>query len=137
LQALQAFVKAELMNHQQVIILGDFNIAPADIDVYDPIAWQGSVLVSEQERAAFARLIGLGFVDAFRAGSSSPGYSWWDYRGGQFVRDQGLRIDHILFSDALQLGFAECVVDRGPRGLERPSDHAPVVAEFDLSIDEE
>lgn len=132
LQSLTRFVKKQLLSFSNVIILGDFNIAPADVDVYDPLAWQGSVLVSKQERVAFRKLCDLGLEDAFRCGSGEPGFSWWDYRGGSLPRNHGLRIDHILFSEDLEASFKRCFVDKVPRMLERPSDHTPVVAEFDL-----
>jgi exodeoxyribonuclease-3 len=109
-------------------LLGDYNIAPEDRDVYDPVAWQGNVLVSEPERDAFKALLQLGLRDSFRlfeqAGKS---YSWWDYRMMAFRRNMGLRIDHILISPALQCN--SCIIDKAPRKLERPSDHTLVVAE--------
>lgn len=130
LKRLTRFVKQQLLNYEKVVILGDFNIAPADIDVHDPAVWHGSVLVSAKERDAFQALLDLGFHDAFRMGSEEPGFSWWDYRGGGFARNHGLRIDHILFSDEMRDDFKECMVDVAPRKLERPSDHTPVVACF-------
>ncbi len=135
LASLHAFVKQQLTEYERVVILGDYNIAPEDIDVHDPKAWEGSVLVSAPERKAFDDLLDLGFHDAFRAFTEEQVFSWWDYRQGGFARNKGLRIDHILFSKAMTEDFQACYVDDAPRKLERPSDHTPVVAEFDINID--
>ncbi len=116
-----------------VVLVGDFNIAPEDRDVHDPKAWEGQVLCSAAERERFARLIGLGFVDAFRLFEQPPKtYSWWDYRQLSFRRNAGLRIDHILVHRALAASVRGCRIDREPRKREQPSDHAPVIAEIDL-----
>lgn len=132
LKSLTSFVQHELLQHEKVIILGDYNIAPEDIDVHDPKAWDGSVLVSALERQAFEALLALGFHDAFRAYTEEQVFSWWDYRQGAFARNKGLRIDHILFSKAMVDSFESCYIDAAPRKLERPSDHTPVVAEFNF-----
>ena len=114
------------------MVVGDFNIAPEDRDVYDPVAWGGGVLASPPEREAFRRLLGLGLHDAFRLFHDEAGrFSWWDYRAGAFRRNLGLRIDHILISEALRKACTACEIDPVPRGWERPSDHAPVYADFD------
>lgn len=119
--------------HVNLAIMGDFNIAPEDRDVYDPKAWEGQVLVSDPERAAFRKLLARGLRDSFRLHSDAGGhYSWWDYRAAAFRRNQGLRIDHILLSQALAERSSATVIDREPRGWERPSDHTPVVAEINL-----
>ena len=111
---------------------GDFNIAPEDRDVHDPKAWEGSVLVSEQERAAFKALCGLGLVDSFRLfDQPEQSYSWWDYRQAGFRRNRGLRIDHILMSPTLAKRCTGVHIDAAPRAWPRPSDHTPVVAEID------
>ncbi len=131
LSALQVWLKDELLHFPKLVLLGDFNIAPEDRDVYDPQAWMGNVLVSAPERAAFSELIQLGLHDSFRLfGQPENAYSWWDYRMMAFRRNMGLRIDHILLSSALAASCVACTVDRSPRKLERPSDHAPVVAEL-------
>jgi exodeoxyribonuclease III len=131
LGALQAWLKEELVKHPRLALLGDYNIAPEDRDVYDPQAWAGNVLVSEPERAMFRALEQLGMRDCFRLfEQAEKSYSWWDYRGVAFRRNMGLRIDHILASDALARDCRGCAIDRAPRKLARPSDHAPVVAEF-------
>ena len=129
LDALTAWLKVELARYPKLALLGDYNIAPEDRDVYDPVAWQGNVLVSEPERAAFHGMLQLGLVDTFRLfEQEDKSYSWWDYRMMAFRRNMGLRIDHILVSSALQC--KSCHIDKAPRKLERPSDHTPVVAEI-------
>jgi exodeoxyribonuclease III len=125
---------AELLaKYPKLVILGDFNIAPEDRDVYDPRTWAGQVLVSEQERAAFRSLLDKGFKDSLRLFEQADGhYSWWDYRAAGFRRNQGLRIDHILLAPALAEGCRGTIIDREPRGWERPSDHAPVMTELSI-----
>ena len=128
LKALTAWLKDELAKYPKLALLGDYNIAPEDRDCYDPVAWQGNVLVSEPERDAFKALLALGLRDAFRQfDQPEKSYSWWDYRMMAFRRNMGLRIDHILLSAALQC--TSCSIDKAPRKLERPSDHTPVVAD--------
>ncbi len=113
-------------------VVGDFNIAPTDLDVHDPAAWAGSVLVSEAERDRLRKLVDLGLQDAFRLlEPADGGYTWWDYRAGGFRRNLGLRIDLILLAPALAARLRACAVDREPRRREQPSDHAPVTAELD------
>ncbi|MDD5056928.1 MAG: exodeoxyribonuclease III [Sideroxydans sp.] len=129
LSALHDWLADELIKYPKLALLGDFNIAPEDRDVYDPVAWQGNVLVSEPERKAFQSLLQLGLRDAFRLHEQADkSYSWWDYRMMAFRRNMGLRIDHILVSQALHC--TACCIDKAPRKLERPSDHTPVVAEI-------
>ncbi len=131
LAALRAWLKDELAHHPKLALLGDYNIAPEDADVYDPRGWEGNVLVSEPEREQFRGLLGLGLRDGFRLFEQpEKSYSWWDYRMMAFRRNMGLRIDHILLSEALAAQCKTCVIDRAPRKLERPSDHTPVVAEL-------
>lgn len=128
LAALKAWLKEELAKYPKLALLGDYNIAPEDRDVYDPVAWRGNVLVSEPERDAFRGLLDLGLRDAFRLfEQDEKSYSWWDYRMMAFRRNMGLRIDHILVSAPLQCN--SCHIDKAPRKLDRPSDHTPVVAE--------
>lgn len=129
LAALTGWLKEEMARHPKLALLGDFNIAPEDRDVYDPKAWAGQVLCSEPERAAFRAIEDLGLRDAFRLFEQpEKSFTWWDYRMMAFRRNMGLRIDHILISPALQC--AACSVDREPRKHERPSDHTPVMAEL-------
>ena len=131
LEKLQTHVEAQLENHEKFVVVGDFNIAPEERDVYDPADWADSVLFSPPEREAFRRLLDAGLADAFRLfEQEEKTWSWWDYRMGAFRRNMGLRIDHILVSSALEKSCTACRVDREPRTWERPSDHAPVVAEF-------
>ncbi|NIP72813.1 MAG: exodeoxyribonuclease III [Gammaproteobacteria bacterium] len=126
-------VKDELQRHPRLTVIGDFNIAPEDRDVHDPQLWEGSVLVSPPERAAFSALIDLGLSDTLRQFEpEEPVFSWWDYRGGAFRRNMGLRIDLILASSALGKACTASGVDKEPRRWPRPSDHAPAVAEFTL-----
>ena len=135
LEALTGWLRDELARHSQLIVLGDFNIAPEDRDVHDPAAWTGQVLCSAAERAAFQRLLALGLTDAFRLfPQEERSFSWWDYRAAAFRRNLGLRIDHLLVSPELAAVCTACQVDKGPRRLERPSDHAPVIAEFNLDF---
>ena len=134
LAALRDYLHAELAVHPRLAVCGDFNIAPEDRDVHDPGAWEGQVLVSPRERAALQELTALGLEDLFRRFPQAEGtFSWWDYRMGAFRRNAGLRIDLVLASPALAALCTGCRVDREPRRWERPSDHAPVIATFDLS----
>lgn len=132
LRGLGEFLQGEIARHPNCIVLGDFNVAPTDADVHDPVKWQGSLLCSEKERMAFTQLLDLGFVDTFRLFQHPPGetFSWWDYRGGSFNKDHGLRIDLILASTPLAESCIKSTVDREPRAWDKPSDHTPVVATF-------
>jgi len=133
LAALTDQLRAELKRHPKLLVMGDFNIAPEDRDVFDPELWAGAVLASEPEREAFRRLLALGLTDSFRLFEQpEQSFSWWDYRQGAFRRNRGLRIDHILLSEALTPACRASRIDREPRTWERPSDHAPVVVELDL-----
>lgn len=128
LEALRLWVQQELQQNDQLVLLGDFNIAPEDRDVYDPVAWAGQIHCTPQERAHFQDLLALGLHDAFRLFEQAPkSWSWWDYRNLAFRKNQGLRIDHILVSSALRPRVQACMIDKTPRKNERPSDHAPVV----------
>lgn len=133
LHKLDLFLKQDLKRHQHLVVLGDFNIAPEDIDVHDPKEWEGSVLCSQRERQAFKEMLALGFEDCFRnIHPEEKAFSWWDYRMNAFKRNRGLRIDHILASHSLAAACVDCYIDKTPRGWERPSDHAPVVAIFSM-----
>jgi exodeoxyribonuclease-3 len=132
LEIFTAWLKAELVRHPKLVVLGDYNIAPEDRDVHDPAAWQGMVHVSEPERAAFRQLLELGLHDSFRLFEhEEKSFSWWDYRMAAFRRNLGLRIDHILVSTPLLPACQASWIDKAPRKLERPSDHTPVVLELD------
>ncbi len=131
LDALRRFVADEMTRHPKLVLLGDYNIAPEDRDVYDPIAWAGQIHCTPQERKHFQGLIAAGLCDAFRLFEQPPkSWSWWDYRNLAFRKNQGLRIDHILVSPALRPQVVACQIDKLPRKNERPSDHAPVVIEL-------
>lgn len=128
LDALRHWLADELTRHPRLVLMGDFNIAPEDRDVHDPVAWAGQIHCTDEERAHFQSLLSLGLHDAFRLFEQPPkSWSWWDYRNLAFRKNQGLRIDHILVSDALRAQVSACAVDKAPRKNERPSDHAPVV----------
>ena len=129
--ALTDWLRGEMAMHPRLALLGDFNIAPDDRDVHDPVVWKDQILCSDAERAAFQGLLNLGLSDAFRLFEQAPKiYSWWDYRMKGFRLNKGMRIDHILLSSALAANCRACAVDKAPRKLERPSDHAPVWAEI-------
>jgi exodeoxyribonuclease-3 len=131
LNKLHTWLTEELQQNQRLALLGDFNIAPADQDVHDPKAWEGQNLVSPPERNAFQELINLGLHDSFRMFEQAPKtYSWWDYRMMGFRRNAGMRIDHILLSEALKEKCSASTVDKEPRTWEQPSDHAPVIAQI-------
>ncbi len=129
--AVRGWLKEELKRYPRLAVAGDFNVAPEDRDVYDPKIWEGRVLCSEPERAAFRALLELGFADAFRLFEQPERvFSWWDYRMMAFRRNWGLRIDHVLLSGELAQRCDRCTIDSSPRKLEQPSDHAPVLAEL-------
>lgn len=132
LKKVTAFIKKDLKKYSDYVVLGDFNIAPEDADVHDPLAWKEKILCSSNERMALQSIIDLGFVDTFRLfDQEEKTFSWWDYRAAGFRRNHGLRIDLILASSALEGRCEFSVVDKAPRSNERPSDHAPVVAAFE------
>lgn len=131
LDAFAGMLRDERARHPQLAVGGDFNVAPEDRDVHDPAAWDGAVLVSEPERAAFRALLAAGLVDSFRLFDQPPAtFSWWDYRMLAFPKNRGLRIDHILLSPALAQRCVASRVDRNARKGEKPSDHAPVLVEL-------
>jgi exodeoxyribonuclease-3 len=131
LQAVTTWLKNELAAHPKMVVVGDFNIAPADIDVHDPKAWEGQVLCSDAEREALRLLLAIGLQDGLRLiEPDAQLFTWWDYRMNAFKRKMGLRIDHVLVSSVLAAKCRACSVDLEPRRHERPSDHAPVTAEF-------
>ena len=133
LNHLHEYLAKQVKEHEHVIVTGDFNIAPADEDVHDPDLWKGKILCSEPEREMLQRLYQTGFADTYRKFEQEPGtFSWWDYRAAGFRRNLGLRIDLVLATEALAESCTACVIDKEPRKAPRPSDHAPVFAEFDL-----
>ena len=133
LERVTAWLEDEMKQHENVVVLGDFNIAPDDRDVYDPEAWREKILCSTPEREALQRILGLGLVDTFRLFEQEERtWSWWDYRMNMFRRKLGLRIDLVLASEALSKSCTASYVDIEPRRQERPTDHAPAIAEFNL-----
>jgi len=129
---LRSFFDTHYHSNTRVLLCGDFNVAPEERDVHDVRLWQGRILFSDPERAALQEIKGWGFTDAFRLHTEAAGhYSWWDYRAGAFRRNHGLRIDHVWISEPLVTGNKNTWIDMEPRTWERPSDHAPVVAEFE------
>jgi len=131
LNALEDWLKDELSHNSRLALLGDFNIAPTDTDVHDPSKWIGQNLVSLEERKAFQQLLDLGLTDSFRMFEQvAKSFSWWDYRMMGFRRNAGMRIDHILLSEALKDKCIASMIDKEPRTWEQPSDHAPVIAEI-------
>jgi len=131
LEAFTPWLQTEIVKYPKLALLGDYNIAPEDIDCHDPAAWVGQVLVSPRERDAFKKLIQLGLEDSFRLFDKNEGqFSWWDYRMAGFRRNLGMRIDHILITPALKEISNASYIDKAPRKLERPSDHTPVVLEM-------
>ncbi|TXH90118.1 MAG: exodeoxyribonuclease III [Rhodoferax sp.] len=128
LAALRRWLKTELEAHPQLVLMGDYNITFDEADVWDPVALEGTIHCTEEERYHLRALIALGLHDSLRLFPQPPKtYSWWDYRDFGFRRNRGLRIDHILITDALKQCATACEVDKTPRKNERPSDHAPVV----------
>jgi exodeoxyribonuclease-3 len=128
LTQLEQYMRNTMDEFSDVALLGDYNIAPEDRDVYDPKAWEGKVLCSEAEREHYRALLGLGLTDSFRLFEQpDKSYTWWDYRMNGFKRNLGMRIDHILVTKALATRVDSSVIDVEPRKLERPSDHTPVI----------
>lgn len=131
LQKVTKFVAGEISIYENVIVLGDFNIAPDDRDVHDPEDWKGKILCSDQERDALENMMDLGLCDTFRQfDQQERAWSWWDYRMNAFRRKMGLRIDLVLASKRMSEKCSAAYIDREPRTQERPSDHTPVIAEF-------
>jgi exodeoxyribonuclease-3 len=132
LDALRTWLTKELATNPNVVVIGDFNIAPMDNDVYDPDEWRGKILCSDDERTRLRNIESVGFTDSFRLFEQPDNtFSWWDYRAAAFRRKRGLRIDLVLASAAMAGRCTASAIDPGPRKLERPSDHAPVFAVFD------
>lgn len=131
LQALHRWVQNEMAQYPQLVVVGDFNVAPEDRDSYDPVGLKDTIHHTVEERAHFQALLDLGLTDAFRMFEQhEKSFSWWDYRMLGFQKNRGLRIDHILVSQALRERTKACSIDRGPRKNPQPSDHAPVVVEI-------
>lgn len=133
LDAVTDYLREQIKEWRDVVVVGDFNIAPDDADVHDPEAWREKILCSTPEREALGKILRLGFHDVFRNfDQEEKSFSWWDYRAAAFRRNMGLRIDLVLATDRMSEACVRCYIDKSPRKNERPSDHAPVVAEFEL-----
>ena len=131
LKHVTSYIESQLAEHDKVVVLGDFNIAPEDRDVHDPQAWHEKILCSTPEREALQRIIDLGLTDTFRMFEQAErSFSWWDYRAAGFRRDLGMRIDLVLASETMANRCTAASIDKEPRRQERPSDHTPVIAEF-------
>lgn len=131
LKGLRSWLKTEILSHPNLVLMGDFNITTDDADVWDPIALEGTIHCTDEERYELAALKALGLVDAYRLfPQAAKSFSWWDYRNAGFRRNQGLRIDYVLVSKALSSQTKACIIDKTPRKNERPSDHAPVIVEI-------
>ncbi|MGM0565095.1 MAG: exodeoxyribonuclease III [Pseudomonadota bacterium] len=131
LEKVKDYIEDQLKRHEKVVVMGDFNIAPDDRDVYDPIVCREKILCSTPERQALQKILDLGFTDSFRTKcDEARRFSWWDYRTGGFEKNRGYRIDLILPNKSLQKTLKDSWIDTEPRQWERPSDHTPVVAEF-------
>lgn len=132
LHHMQNYLQQQLVEHDNVVVLGDFNIAPEDRDIHDPQEWKDCVLTSKKERAALQAILDHGYTDVFRLFEQQEKlFSWWDYRAASFRRGRGLRIDLILANAAMAKCCQMSAIDKEPRKWERPSDHAPVIAVFD------
>ena len=132
LEQVTLFIEQQIQEHENVVVLGDFNIAPDERDVYDPEYWRDKILCTDKERAKLDGILDLGFDDSFRLLHDDAGhYSWWDYRMGGFPRNLGLRIDLILTNEPMSEMLTSAYIDKHPRTWERPSDHTPVITEFD------
>ncbi len=133
LEKVTDYIKVDHKQHQNYVVLGDFNICHTDADVHDPVAWKDRIFCSAAERTALQTILDLGFSDTYRQfEQASDSWSWWDYRGGNYNRNIGLRIDLILASKSLAEHCQRSIIDPEPRSWERPSDHAPVVATFEI-----
>ncbi len=127
LNRLRDHLKTLLTYQEMLVVGGDYNIAPMDMDIYDTAPYRDHIFITPPERSAFREILNLGMVDAYRVlHPDLPGYTWWDYRQGSFPKNEGLRIDHLLLSSQAADALTECDVDVTPRGYERPSDHAPL-----------
>jgi exodeoxyribonuclease III len=133
LDRLRAHVLNLLAHEEPVVLGGDYNVAPTDDDVYDPVGWKDDALCRPESRAAFRRIIYSGFTDAFRALNPQPHrYTFWDYQAGRWQKDEGLRIDHLLLSPQATDLLAGADIDREPRSRDKPSDHTPVWCDLEI-----
>lgn len=132
--SLQMEMRELLSQHEQTVLVGDFNITPSDLDVHDPAKWRGKIHCSDIERLMLQKLMAEGLYDTYRHfHAEGDHFSWWDYRGAGYNANAGLRIDLVLSSSSCLNCAIDCYIDEAPRKLERPSDHTPVVASYDFS----
>jgi len=133
MERMQARAKALLATEEPVLLGGDYNVIPQDEDAAHPEAWREDALALPQSRSAFRRLLNLGLTEAFRARVQGPGhYTFWDYQGGAWNRNNGIRIDHMLLSPQAADRLTDCGIDRAVRGRDKPSDHVPLWVDLDL-----
>jgi exodeoxyribonuclease-3 len=135
LNCLASFLDEHVKKGELICLMGDFNIAPSNLDIHDPQKYEGGIMASEVERNALNNVLRGKLIDSFRIFEKNTGHwSWWDYRNNAFELNKGWRIDHIYISEELSSKLKSCVIDSLPRGNLRPSDHAPVM--IDLSFDD-
>jgi exodeoxyribonuclease-3 len=131
LDRLERHIKRLLALEEPLLVMGDYNVIPSVEDCHDPKAWAGDALFQPESRAALRRIANLGLIDAFRACHAEPHrYTFWDYQAGAWVKDHGVRIDHIFLSPQAADRLMNCSIERHVRGWEKPSDHVPVVCEL-------
>ncbi|WP_119165673.1 exodeoxyribonuclease III [Algihabitans albus] len=128
MQRLTTHARSLLLEDRPVVLGGDYNVIPEPLDCHDPAAWRGDALFQPESRAAFRGLLHLGYFEAYRVlqGARAGAYTFWDYQGGAWQADEGIRIDHLLLSAQAADRLEACDIDRTPRGRERPSDHTPI-----------
>lgn len=133
IEALNRYLKNQLAEHDKLVMMGDFNITTDDADIYDPADWGDGIHASPIEREWLQGLKDLGVIDTYRQfEQDEKSFSWWDYRGGAFWKNKGLRIDYVFASEAMSKVCTECRIDKRERQFKQPSDHAPVIASFDI-----
>ena len=133
MKRLEARARDLLAAEEPAVMAGDYNVIPQDEDAARPEAWTKDALAMPETRAAYRRIVNLGFTDAFRARTQGPGqYSFWDYQAGAWNRNDGIRIDHLLLTPQAADLMRDCRIDKEIRAREKPSDHVPIWAEFDL-----
>ena len=134
LSCLASFLDEQEKKGELICLMGDFNVAPSNLDIHDPEKYEGGIMASERERNALNNVLKGRLIDSFRIFEKNPGHwSWWDYRNNAYELNKGWRIDHIYISEELSSKLKSCVIDSSPRGNLRPSDHAPVMIDLSLS----
>jgi exodeoxyribonuclease-3 len=134
LNCLASFLDEQEKKGELICLMGDFNVAPSNLDIHDPMKYEGGIMASEIERNALNNVLKERLIDSFRIFEKNTGHwSWWDYRNNAYELNRGWRIDHIYISKELSSNLKSCVIDSSPRGNSRPSDHAPVMIELNLN----